>query len=1005
MQISTARSRRFTTADAAEIAATHYDLDALPEALAGEFDDNFQLTTPSGVYVLKIMREGCEKSFVEMQIAVLDRLRDAGCAVPQVAVTPQMNAIVAAEGRLVWMLKWLPGGPLADARPRTTAMARDLGELLGRIDRALTHFDHPAAHRELKWDLARAGWIREYVHHIDDEEHRGLVERILAEYDASVSPALGKLRYGAIHGDANDHNVLVAKGAVTGLIDFGDLHYTALVAEPAIAATYAAFGSDRPLEMIAAVAAGYHQTYPLTEDEISLLFPLVLTRLAVSVTNSAYLKSISADPYATVSEDHAWRALELLSALPARLPTYVLRRACGLDPVPQSAAITAWIKENAASFAPVLQRIDLRTEPCVVFDLSVGSLLLGANPSAIETPALTKTLFEEMSRANVRVGIGRYDEARALYLTDSFATGTHPTDDRRTVHIGLDLFIEAGAAVCAPLDGVVHSFANRAAKCDYGPVIILKHEPAGAPAFFTLYGHLSLESLDGLQVGKKVALGERFATIGVPPINGDWTSHLHFQIIADLLDYVGDFPGVCLASQREVWLSNSPDPNLMVGIPGETFPLYDVPNVMVTMMREKAAGPSLSLSYREPLQIVRGWRQYLYDETGRAYLDTYNNVPLVGHSHPHVVEAVQRQIALLNTNTRYLHFAMAKYAGLLADACGLDVCYFVNSASEANELAIRMARADTGREDIIVLEHAYHGHTNTLIDISPYKFDGPGGRGRMPWVHVATMPDDYRGLYRRDDPERGVKYAQRVANICERTSPAAFIAESLPSVGGQMVLPRGYLREAYKHVRAAGGVCIADEVQVGFGRLGEWMWGYQMQGVKPDIVVLGKPIANGFPLGAVVTTREIADSFNNGMEFFSTFGGNPVAIAAGQATLDVLQHQRLQDNARDVGAYWIKKLRALMQRHEIIGDVRGAGLFLGVELVRNLGTLEPAAEEAAYVVNRLRERGILTGTDGPHHNVIKLRPPLIFTKDDADFFVRVFDEVLGEDAVTANLDA
>jgi hypothetical protein len=210
--------------------------------------------------------------------------------------------------------------------------------------------------------------------------------------------------------------------------------------------------------MITAVAAGYHKAHPLTEDEIALLFPLVLTRLAVSVTNSAFLKTIQPDPYATVSEDHAWRALELLSALPARLPLYSIRHACGL----RSEALKTWLTENTATFAPVLEGIDLRTEPCVVFDLSIGSLMLGANPSAIETDNLTKTLFDEMSRAKVRVGIGRYDEARALYLTDAFATGSHPTDERRTVHIGLDLFIEAGAAVCAPLDGVVHSFANRA---------------------------------------------------------------------------------------------------------------------------------------------------------------------------------------------------------------------------------------------------------------------------------------------------------------------------------------------------------------------------------------------------------------------------------------------------------------------------------------------------------------------------------------------------------------
>src|SRR5258708_28810085 len=246
------------------------------------------------------MREGCERAFVEMQIAVLDRLRDAGCAVPQVALTPQMNAIAVAEGHLVWMLKWLPGKPLAEARPRTAAMARELGALLGRIDATLTNFDHPAAHRELKWDLARVAWIQDYVHHIAGPARRALVEKILADYAATVSPALAHVRHGVIHGDANDHNVLVERGAVTGLIDFGDLHHTALVAEAAIAAAYAAFGSDRPLEMIRAVAAGYHSVHPLTEEEIALLFPLVLMRLAVSVTNSAYLKSVSPAPYATL---------------------------------------------------------------------------------------------------------------------------------------------------------------------------------------------------------------------------------------------------------------------------------------------------------------------------------------------------------------------------------------------------------------------------------------------------------------------------------------------------------------------------------------------------------------------------------------------------------------------------------------------------------------------------------------------------------------------------------
>jgi 4-aminobutyrate aminotransferase-like enzyme len=302
-----------------------------------------------------------------------------------------------------------------------------------------------------------------------------------------------------------------------------------------------------------------------------------------------------------------------------------------------------------------------------------------------------------------------------------------------------------------------------------------------------------------------------------------------------------------------------------------------------------------------------------------------------------------------------------------------------------------------------VLEHAYHGNTNTLIDVSPYKFNGPGGCGKKPWVHVAPIADDYRALYRRGDPEAGVKYARHVGEIIERArnekrEVAAFIAETLPSVAGQIVFPPHYLAEVYRLVRAAGGVCIADEVQVGFGRLGTHFWGFETQGVIPDIVVLGKPIGNGFPLAAVVTTPEIAASFANGMEFFSTFGGNPVACAAGLAVLDVLEEEKLQQHALQVGGHWYGKLQSLQKRFPLIGDLRGSGLFLGIDLVRDSASREPATEEADYVVNRLRERGILAGTDGPHHNVIKLRPPLIFSEADADFFCDTLATILEEDA-------
>ncbi|MGQ0603163.1 MAG: aminotransferase class III-fold pyridoxal phosphate-dependent enzyme, partial [Anaerolineales bacterium] len=623
----------------------------------------------------------------------------------------------------------------------------------------------------------------------------------------------------------------------------------------------------------------------------------------------------------------------------------------------------------------------------------------------LNTEALTETLFDDLRAAGTTVGIGRYDEARLIYTEPMFAAGPNPTDERRTIHIGLDVFAEAGMPVFAPLPGTVHAFANNAQKQDYGPVIVLRHETDEGLQFFTLYGHLSRESLNGLSLGQAITSEQRWGAIGEAAVNGAWPPHLHFQILTDTLDLDTNFPGVAFASQRDVWKSLSPDPNIIVRVPLDRFPAPEPSHAETLAARRAQLGGNLNLSYRNPLKIVRGWKQFLYDETGRAYLDVYNNVPLVGHSHPRVVQAAQQQLALLNTNTRYLHDNVLRYAERLTALMPepLRVCYFLNSASEANELALRLARAYTQHHDIIVLEHAYHGHTTTLIDISPYKFNGPGGAGKQPWVHVAPLADDYRGPYKRNDPDAGRKYAARVNDILTALAPtraAAFIAESAPSVSGQIVFPPGYLSEAYRHVRAAGGVCIADEVQVGFGRLGAHFWGFASQGVVPDIVVLGKPIGNAFPLAAVVTTPAIAAAFDNGMEFFSTFGGNPVACAAGLAVLDVLKDEALPENALRVGDYLRDSLCALMNHYPLVGDVRGMGLFLGVELVRDRDTLEPAGEETGYIVNRLRERGILCGADGSHHNVLKLRPPLCFTERDADLFVATLDEILAEDGVS-----
>ncbi|MDO6427000.1 aminotransferase class III-fold pyridoxal phosphate-dependent enzyme [Thalassotalea sp. 1_MG-2023] len=410
--------------------------------------------------------------------------------------------------------------------------------------------------------------------------------------------------------------------------------------------------------------------------------------------------------------------------------------------------------------------------------------------------------------------------------------------------------------------------------------------------------------------------------------------------------------------------------------------------------REKHLGKTLSLSFKEPLKIVRGQGAYLYDEQGNRYLDMVNNVCHVGHCHPKVVAAGQAQMAKLNTNTRFLHDNLVNYAEKLLATMPepLSVCMFVNSGSEANELAFRLAKNYTGSTELLTVEGAYHGNTNACINASPYKFDGPGGEGAKDYVHKVMLPDPYRGKYQGNTADSATAYAEDVQRAINELAehgkkPGMFICESLQGVAGQIIMPEGYLQAVYAKVRDAGGVCIADEVQVGFGRVGSHMWAFETQEVVPDIVTLGKPIGNGHPMAAVITTQEIADAFVTGMEYFNTFGGNPVSCAIGAAVLDVITEEQLMENAKQTGDYLQHALRKLQQAFDVIGDVRGIGLFIGVELVENRNTKAPATDLTASLVEFMKTQQIILSTEGPFYNILKIKPPIVFNKQDADTFI------------------
>ena len=415
--------------------------------------------------------------------------------------------------------------------------------------------------------------------------------------------------------------------------------------------------------------------------------------------------------------------------------------------------------------------------------------------------------------------------------------------------------------------------------------------------------------------------------------------------------------------------------------------------------RRASLSPGLALSYDQPVHVVRGEGVWLHGPDGETWLDAYNNVPQVGHCHPRVVDAIARQASALNTNTRYLYESLVEYAERLAATmpAELDTCFMVSSGSEANDLAWRIAKACTGHDGALVMERAYHGFTDALVPLSPEDEDGPAHLAD----HVATLPppDEYRGPWGRDVADRGERYAALADRAVEDLAakghaPAALFVDTVFASNGIIDPAPGYLEGLRARVHAAGGLFIADEVQAGFGRSGSHMWGFERGGATPDMVTLGKPIGNGHPIGAVVVRRELARRFAARTHFFSTTGGNPVSCAAGLAVLEVIEREHLRENAARTGARLKAGLESLAQRHALIGDVRGAGLFLGVELVRERGTRAPAESETRAVLNALRRIGVLVGREGRHGNVLKIRPPIVFQPVHVERLLAALDRAL-----------
>ena len=994
------------------VALRHYGLEGQVRLLNSERDQNARLDTSAGRFVLKVVNAGEDAALIALQDAVILHLAQADVTgIPRLIPTlaGANNAVEVVEGRncLVRLVSYLDGTVLSQA-PRSLTQLRNLGGFMGRVTRGLQGFGHPAAIRaDLPWSLDHVAALKPSVADIADPGRRALVQALFDRYEAQVLPVLPSLRASVLHQDANDNNLIVSKDdpdQITGLIDFGDMCFGRTVNELAITLAYALLDASDLYAASRALIEGYVAAFPLQETEADQLYDLMRMRLAASVCISSRQSRLHPEnAYLLISQAPAFALLERLDQIDPEFMRALFRRAAGFDATRAEASVRRYLAgaEVSEMFRPALA--------------SAGRMALLTNGEHPTMPPFSDRSFDawfaDQRPATLPAsvpfyGFGAYGEKRSVYATDQFADAASP--ERRTRHTGIDVFTLAGTPVYAPLAGRVAYVTYNADPLDYGNTLVLEHlTPEGIP-FFTLYGHLG-GSLPGLcKVGDAVAAGQLVAHLGDWHENGGWSPHLHFQIMSDILSQTqGNFFGVGHASLWDVWSGICIDPNLILRQPAESYVVDPSPPAALLPRRAQDIGPSLSISYADKLKILRGEGAYLIDHTGRKHLDGVNNITHVGHCHPHVVKAICTQAAVLNTNTRYLSEGMLDYAERLTAKLpgNLKVAYFVNSGTEANELALRIARTVTGQKSTVVLDWAYHGNSGGMVDISPYKFKRKGGYPQPDFVEIAGFPDPYRGVHRGMSLTTGQAYAADIDGCLDRikaktgTGAAAFIAESISGVGGQVIYPEGYLAAVYEKIRAAGGLCIADEVQCGFGRVGSAFWGFELQGVTPDIVVMGKPIGNGHPLAAVVTTPEIAAKFANGMEYFNSFGGNPVSMAVGMAVLDVIENEGLQAQAKSTGDYLLQRFHDMAQRHPLIGDVRGAGLFLGIELVTNRETLTPATAEAGWIVNHMRQNAVLASTDGPMDNVLKFKPPMVFAMPEADILCAAIEAAFADLAV------
>ncbi|WP_225801727.1 aminotransferase [Streptomyces sp. NK15101] len=958
---------RVTPADAERIAAPYLGTGVHAEALGSQQDANFLLRDGDGAVpaVLKIANPAFGAAEIEAQDAAADLVSSAHPELRVATVlrrpdgSPCRTTVDTESGPAVArLLRHLPGGTLSGSRHLSPGTVAAMGTIAGKVSTALRDFRHPGLDRVLQWDPRYADRVvARLAGHIGEPDRRAAVHAATAEAWARVRQVADALPSQAVHLDLTDDNLIRRPGGPVpvpdGVIDFGDVTTSWAVGELAVSlSSMLHHDGVEPHHVLPAVRA-FHAVRPLSREEAEALWPLVVLRAAGLVVSGRHQAVVDEDnAYAKAALDREWRVFEQATSLPLPVMTHLVEDATGLAGAP-----------GRADSPPYLLFRDLAADDIALLDLSADadSMDDGAwTDSGTEARLAATALADGAAAVATRYSRARLTRAPALSAVSA-----------ATVSTGVDVWLGRATVAQAPGEGEVLVADRGRVEIAHGSRVLTLSLPSSARPL--------------LAAGASVRAGEDIAHLP----SG---AAVHVALRAAAGPAV---PPLVRPEYAAGWLPLTADPAPLLGLatggPAQGTDLLDRRGAVFATVQEHY--------YADPPRIERGWRHHLLSTDGRSYLDIVNNVTPLGHAHPRVERAVSRQLRRLNTNSRFHYASVVEFTERLAALLPepLDTVFLVNSGSEAVDLGLRLAMGASGRHDVVALREAYHGWTYASDAVSTSLQDNPNALATRPdWVHTVDSPNSYRGRHRGADAVRyGPEAVAVIDGLAAAGRPAgAFIGETFYGNAGGVALPDGYLAQVYAAVRRHGGLAVADEVQVGYGRLGHWFWGFEQQQVVPDIVCVAKAMGNGHPLGAVITSRAVADRYREQGYFFSSTGGSPVSSVVGLTVLDALRDEDLQGNAVRVGGRLKRRLEALAGRHGIVGAVHGSGLYLGLELVRDRITLEPATEETAELCDRMLDLGVIVQPTGDHLNILKIKPPLCLDTTAADFFADMLDLAL-----------